>query len=78
MNFVHQSIFICRNESFQAWVMRNNFSWHETEPEHIAREFILRNCKIKSRAELADNLDAQQCFLKLKAQFERDRVGRAA
>jgi hypothetical protein len=58
--------------------MRSNFSWHETEPERFAREFILRNCKIKSRIELADNVEAQERFLKLKAQFERDRVARAA
>jgi len=58
---------LCRDSDFQKWLMDNGFSGEQTE--EAAATSVKRLLKVKSRAELKENVDAQQRWLVIRQHF---------
>ena len=58
---------LCRDSDFQKWMVDNGFSGEQTE--EAAATNVKRLLKVKSRAELKENVDAQQRWLVIRQHF---------
>lgn len=58
---------LCRDSDFQKWMVDNGFS--EEQTEEAAATSVKRLLKVKSRAELKENADAQQRWLVIRQHF---------
>jgi hypothetical protein len=58
---------LCRDSDFQKWMVDNGFSGEQTE--EAAATSVKRLLKVKSRAELKENVDAQQRWLVIRQHF---------
>ena len=58
---------LCRDSDFQKWMVDNGFSGEKTE--EAAATSVKRLLKVKSRAELKENVDAQQRWLVIRQHF---------
>ena len=58
---------LCRDSDFQKWMVDNGFS--EEQTEEAAATNVKRLLKVKSRAELKENVDAQQRWLVIRQHF---------
>lgn len=67
MEAVRTAAMLCRNTDFQAWLMDKGRSLEETEDGAAAAVHAI--CGIKSRAELATNLQAAAKWRKLRQEF---------
>ena len=62
---------LCRDSDFQKWMVDNGFS--EEQTEEAAAPNVKRLLKVKSRAELKENEDAQRRWLVIRQHFiDRD------
>ena len=62
---------LCRDSDFQKWMVDNGFS--EEQTEEAAATNVKRLLKVKSRAELKENEDAQRRWLVIRQHFiDRD------
>ena len=62
---------LCRDSDFQKWMVDNGFS--EEQTEEAAATNVKRLQKVKSRAELKENEDAQRRWLVIRKHFiDRD------
>lgn len=66
---------LCRSPQFQEWVSaRTGQSFNPSDAkgmEHMAAEYIRTRCGISSRAQLAENRQAQAIFKSIREAFER-------
>ena len=80
---VTRAVMLCKDACFQGWastwmsLRHGNAEGMYYPNEDSAREFILRECDIASRAELAGNIDAQTSFSELVNNY-RVETGRTA
>lgn len=58
---------LCRDSDFQKWMVDNGFS--EEQTEEAAATNVKRLLKVKSRAELKENEDAQRRWLVIRQHF---------
>ena len=58
---------LCRDSDFQKWMVDNGFSGEQTE--EAAATSVKRLLKVKSRAELKENVGAQQRWLVIRQHF---------
>lgn len=61
---------LCRNPSFQKWMVAKGYCFEASETEVSAA--LKEYCGIQSRADLKDNREARAQFDKLRKRFEGD------
>lgn len=76
MNYVRESVFICKNQDFRNWLERRTGYVWGTVDEPAAAGILRKLCGVQSRSELKDNLEAQVKFDGLLKAFRSEMARR--
>lgn len=65
-----RAVMLCKDSEFHDFVKSQTSLGSTTDPQGYNRHFICRYCQIKSRSELATNIEAQKKFKELDRKYK--------